>query len=72
MIKGKANIFTSNLNSDEIYSALGSRLGSRICNASINIELHGADKRILMQRSIIYEEERYDGTISNIKQSIGN
>ena len=45
--KSKANIYTSNLNKDEIYKALGSRLASRICNYSIDIELHGADKRCL-------------------------
>lgn len=45
--KNKANIYTSNLNSDEIYNALGSRLASRVCNLSTDIELHGADKRFL-------------------------
>lgn len=43
----KANIYTSNLNSTEIYNALGSRLASRICNMSTDIELHGGDKRCL-------------------------
>lgn len=41
----KTNIYTSNLNDSEIAKALGERLASRICNESINIELHGADKR---------------------------
>lgn len=43
----KSNIFTSNLNSQEVYNALGERLGSRICNLAINIEFHGKDKRKL-------------------------
>jgi len=45
--KSKANIFTSNLNNTEMYAALGSRLASRICNMSTNLELKGADKRFL-------------------------
>ena len=28
-----------------MYEALGSRVASRICNLSIDIELHGKDKR---------------------------
>lgn len=43
--KGKANIYTSNLNSAEINIALGSRLRSRICQASTDVELQGGDKR---------------------------
>ena len=43
--KGKANIYTSNLNDDEMHQILGDRLSSRICSLSINIELHGSDKR---------------------------
>lgn len=42
---GKTNIFTSNLNDKELHEALGDRLASRICNAGINIEFHGGDKR---------------------------
>ena len=45
--QGKSNIYTSNLNPQEIMSALGSRLQSRICNCSIDIELHGKDKRAI-------------------------
>ena len=45
--KNKSNIYTSNLNSTEIYNALGSRLASRVCNLSTDIELFGADKRFL-------------------------
>lgn len=45
---GKSNIFTSNLNNEELHKALGDRLASRICNLSYNIELHGADKRGIM------------------------
>jgi len=42
---GKANIFTSNLNEQEMQDALGDRLASRICNIDYNIELRGSDKR---------------------------
>ncbi len=44
---GKSNIYTSNLNRQQLYSALGERLTSRIANMSLDIELHGADKRFL-------------------------
>ena len=47
MNEGKSNIFTSNLNKKELAAALGDRLASRICNKSIDIELHGEDKRYL-------------------------
>jgi DNA replication protein DnaC len=43
----KSNIYTSNLNRQQLYTALGERLTSRIANMSIDIELHGADKRFL-------------------------
>ena len=42
---GKSNIYTSNLTSAELNERLGSRLYSRILNMSVDIELHGADKR---------------------------
>ena len=44
---GKSNIYTSNLNRQQLYSALGERLTSRIANMSIDIELFGSDKRFL-------------------------
>jgi DNA replication protein DnaC len=44
---GKSNIYTSNLNRQQLYTALGERLTSRIANMSIDIELFGSDKRIL-------------------------
>lgn len=44
---GKSNIYTSNLNRQQLYMALGERLTSRIANMSIDIELFGSDKRIL-------------------------
>ena len=44
---GKSNIYTSNLNRQQLYNALGERLTSRIANMSIDIELRGADKRVL-------------------------
>lgn len=42
---GKCNIFTSNLNDQEMHEVLGDRLASRICNLSYNLEFKGADKR---------------------------
>jgi DNA replication protein DnaC len=44
---GKSNIYTSNLNRQQLYTALGERLTSRIANKSIDIELFGSDKRNL-------------------------
>ena len=41
----KANIFTSNLSSEELEKALGARLFSRIFHFSVDIELKGTDKR---------------------------
>lgn len=43
---GKSNIFTSNLNGQEISKALGDRLASRICHMSIDVSFSGADKRL--------------------------
>ena len=44
---GKSNIYTSNLNRQQLYTALGERLTSRIANMSIDVELSGSDKRFL-------------------------
>lgn len=44
---GKSNVYTSNLTPKEAIVSLGSRLCSRICNLSENIELFGTDKRNL-------------------------
>ena len=44
---GKSNIYTSNLNRQQLYNALGERLTSRVANMSIDIELHGSDQRNL-------------------------
>ena len=44
---GNSNIYTSNLNRQQLYTALGERLTSRIANMSIDIELFGSDKRNL-------------------------
>jgi DNA replication protein DnaC len=44
---GKSNIYTSNLNKQQLYTALGDRLTSRIANMSLDIELFGTDKRVL-------------------------
>lgn len=48
----KTNIFTSNLNHVQMASALGERITSRICNKSIDIELHGSDKRGLQSEEV--------------------
>lgn len=42
---GKANIYTSNLTSEELHKVVGDRLHSRIVNRSVNIEFFGLDKR---------------------------
>lgn len=42
---GKSNIYTSNLNQEELHSVLGDRLYSRIYNYSICVQLVGKDKR---------------------------
>lgn len=42
---GKTNIFTSNLNKQELLDTLGDRVYSRIVNSSKVIELKGKDKR---------------------------
>lgn len=43
--QGKANIFTSNVQPNELSELLGPRLASRIINTSTNIEFRGQDKR---------------------------
>lgn len=45
MLSGKSNIFTGNLGQRELENLLGSRLASRIYNASTVLELFGKDKR---------------------------
>lgn len=42
---GKTNIFTSNLNKEQLLETLGDRVYSRIVNSSTVIELKGKDKR---------------------------
>ena len=42
---GKTNIYTSNLDSQQLREVVGERLYSRIINMSIDIEFHGKDKR---------------------------
>lgn len=42
---GKSNIYTTNLNPADLTKAVGERLASRISQYSIDIELHGSDKR---------------------------
>ena len=42
---GKTNIFTSNLNKEQLLESLGDRVYSRVVNSSIVIELKGKDKR---------------------------
>jgi DNA replication protein DnaC len=43
----KSSIFTTNLDRNELVIALGDRLASRICNSSLDVALHGKDKRNL-------------------------
>lgn len=45
MLNGKSNIYTGNLNEEELKIALGNRLTSRIWNNSAVIELKGTDRR---------------------------
>lgn len=42
---GKSNIYTSNMNPENLYSLLGARLASRILGESVIIQLRGKDKR---------------------------
>lgn len=42
---GKSNIYTSNLTNEELHTAVGDRLYSRIVELSSDIELFGSDKR---------------------------
>lgn len=42
---GKTNIYTSNLDSQQLRDVVGERLYSRIINLSEDIEFHGKDKR---------------------------
>ena len=45
VMEGKTTIYTSNLHLEEIYSNLGSRVGSRIKEGTTFIELRGHDRR---------------------------
>lgn len=45
ILSGKANIFTGNLNAQELYDVVGSRLVSRIWNPSEILEFKGKDWR---------------------------
>lgn len=47
---GKANIYTSNLNDEELHKFVGDRLYSRIVLLSDGVELFGSDKRPLVGR----------------------
>lgn len=44
-LQGLSNIFTGNLGTEQLDSALGHRLSSRVWNDSIQIKLVGADRR---------------------------
>lgn len=44
-LNGKSNIYTGNLNEEELSVALGNRLKSRIWNDSIVVEFKGCDRR---------------------------
>lgn len=43
----KSVVYTTNLNRSELARAVDSRITSRICGSDYEIELHGADKRVL-------------------------
>lgn len=47
---GKANIYTSNLDDEELHQVVGDRLFSRIVLLSDEVELLGADKRSVVGR----------------------
>lgn len=44
-LNGKSNIYTGNLNEEELIEALGNRLKSRVWNDSTIVELFGSDRR---------------------------
>lgn len=44
-LNGKSNIYTGNLNEEELVEALGNRLKSRVWNDSTIVELFGSDRR---------------------------
>lgn len=44
-LNGKSNIYTGNLDEEELISAVGNRLKSRIWNDSTIVELYGNDRR---------------------------
>lgn len=44
-LQGKSNIYTGNLNEEELIVALGNRLKSRVWNDSAIVELKGTDRR---------------------------
>lgn len=44
-LQGKSNIYTGNLNEQELVEALGNRLKSRVYNDSTVVELFGNDRR---------------------------
>lgn len=46
---GKSNIYTSNLNSNELHEMLGDRIYSRVFNYSLCINIVGKDKRGIKQ-----------------------
>lgn len=45
-LNGKSNIYTGNLDEEELISAVGNRLKSRIWNDSSIVKLNGNDKRL--------------------------
>jgi len=45
ILAGKSNIYTGNLNEEELVNAVGNRLKSRIYNDSTVVELFGNDRR---------------------------
>lgn len=45
VLDGKANIYTGNIAGSELEKSIGTRLASRVWNASTVVEFRGADKR---------------------------
>ena len=45
-LNGKSNIYTGNLNAEELKTAVGNRLKSRIWNDSSIVEIYGNDRRL--------------------------
>ena len=45
IMNGLSNIFTGNLNDEQLFAILGARMHSRIWESSIRVEFKGTDRR---------------------------